>query len=114
LERTNWTVEFSWVKAHLGIYGNELADQLAKAAACDRDTAVSFIKIPKSTLYSEIEEEATQKWQNEWENCTRAVITKQFFPNIRDRVKLNINVNTNFTAIVTGHGKPGLISTDLR
>ena len=60
MQRTNWTVEFSWVKAHVGIYGNELADQLAKATACDRDTIVSFKRIPKSTLYSEIEEEATQ------------------------------------------------------
>jgi REP element-mobilizing transposase RayT len=105
LKRTNWTVEFSWVKAHVGIYGNELADQLAKGAACNRDTTVSFNRIPKSTLYSEIEEEATQKWQNEWENCTKAAITKQFFPNIRDRVKLNINVVPNFTAMVTGHGR---------
>jgi ribonuclease HI len=103
LERTNWTVESSWVKAHVGIYGNETADQLAKAAACNRDTTVSN-RIPKSTLYSEIEE-ATQKWQKEWENCTKAYITKQFLPNVRDRVKLNISVNTNFTAMVTGHGK---------
>ena len=29
----------------------------------------------------------------------------QFFPNVLDRVKLNINVNPNFTAMVTGHGK---------
>jgi ribonuclease HI len=55
LERTNWAVEFSWVKAHVGIYGNELADQLAKAAACNRDTMVSFNRIPKITFYSEIE-----------------------------------------------------------
>jgi ribonuclease HI len=26
LERTNWTIEFLWVKAHVGIYRNELAD----------------------------------------------------------------------------------------
>jgi len=103
LERTNWTVEFSRVKAHVGIYGNELADKLAKAAVCDRDNTVSFNWIPKSTLYSEIEEEATQKRQKEWENCTKAAITKQFFPNERDGVKLNINVNLNFTAMVTGH-----------
>jgi ribonuclease HI len=38
LGRTSWTIEFSWVKAHVGIYGNELADHLAKAAACNRDT----------------------------------------------------------------------------
>jgi len=36
LETANWTIEFSWVKAHVGIYGNELADQLAKAAARNR------------------------------------------------------------------------------
>jgi ribonuclease HI len=105
LERTNWTVEFSWIKAFVGIYGNELADQLAKAAACNRDTTVSFNRIPKSMLYNKIEEESTQKWQKEWENCTKAAKTKWFFPNIQDRVKLNINVNPNFTAIVTGHGK---------
>jgi len=29
LERSNWTVEFSCVKAHVGIYGNELADKVA-------------------------------------------------------------------------------------
>jgi len=32
LERTNWTIEISWVKAHVEIYGNELIDKLAKAA----------------------------------------------------------------------------------
>jgi len=55
-------------------------------------------------LYSEIEE-VTQKWQKEWENCKKAAITKQFFPNVRDRVKLNISVNPNFTAMVPGQGK---------
>jgi len=105
LERTNWTIEFSSVKAHVGIYRNELADQLAKAAECNRDTAVCFNKIPKSTLYSEIEEEATQKWQKEWEICTKSAITKQFFPNVRDRFKLNIGVNPNFTAMAKGYGK---------
>ena len=104
MERTNWTIEFSWVKANVGIYGNELAAKLAKAAACNRDTTFSFNRIPKSMLYSEIEE-VTQKWQKEWENCTKAAITKQFFPNVRDRVKLNISVNPNFRAMVTGHGK---------
>jgi ribonuclease HI len=42
LERANWTTEFSWVKAHVGIYRNELDDQLAKAAARNRITTSAF------------------------------------------------------------------------
>jgi hypothetical protein len=51
------------------------------------------------------EKEATIKWQKEWENFPKAAITKQFFPNVQDRLKLNINVTPNFAAMVTGHGK---------
>ena len=29
LYKRNWTIEFKWVKAHAGIYGNEIADRLA-------------------------------------------------------------------------------------
>jgi hypothetical protein len=65
LERANWTIEFSWVKAHVGIYGNELADKLAKAAARNRDTTIAFDRIPLSALYSKMEEEAKEKWQKE-------------------------------------------------
>jgi ribonuclease HI len=61
LERANWTIGFPWVKAHFGIYGNEVADQLTKAAARNTDTTVAFNRIPMSTLYSEIEEEPKQK-----------------------------------------------------
>jgi ribonuclease HI len=57
LETAIWTIEFSWVKAHVGIYGNELADQLAKEAARNRDATISYNKIPKGTLISETEEE---------------------------------------------------------
>jgi len=49
-----------WVKAHVGTYGNELADQLAKAAAQKRDALISYKKIPKGTLICEIEEETNK------------------------------------------------------
>jgi hypothetical protein len=34
----------------------------------------------------------------------RSVI-KEFFPSIKDRLKLNINLTPNFRAMVTAHGK---------
>ena len=46
-----------------------------------------------------------KKWQKEWTECTKAKITKQFFPNVRDRLKMKINVTPNFAAMVIGHGK---------
>ena len=35
---------------------------------------------------------------------SKGVITKSFFPNIADRLKLRINATPTFTAILTGHG----------
>jgi len=105
LERTNWAIEFSWVKAHVGLHGNELADRLTKETACSTEIPVVFDRIPKSTLYSELEEEATQKWQEEWEQCKKAAVTNQFFPTVRDRINLSLNVNPKFTAMITGYGK---------
>jgi len=41
LEKTNWTIVFSWVKGHVGIMGNELADQIAKAAVRDNENTIT-------------------------------------------------------------------------
>jgi ribonuclease HI len=30
LKKKNWKMEFKWVKAHAGIFGNEIADRLAE------------------------------------------------------------------------------------
>jgi len=47
LENDNWIIHFTWVKTHDDNYGNELADHLAKKAACGSDVDIAYIKIPK-------------------------------------------------------------------
>jgi len=96
---------FSWVKSHVRITGNELADQLAKAAARDIDKKISYNRTPKSTIYKELKDEAIKKWQKAWEGSPKAALTRQFFPSIYDRIKAKLQVTPNFTALITGHGK---------
>jgi hypothetical protein len=107
LKRANWNTELSWVKAHVGIVGNELADRLAKAAASDSEAKIVFNRLSMSTLISKMEE-TKLKWQKEWEECTKAEITKEFFPKVYYRQKLKIYIIPILTAKVTGHGKTGV------
>ena len=57
LKSSEWKIEFSWVKAHIGIYRNKMADRLAKEAVQSKDTNITFNRIRKNTLYYEVEEE---------------------------------------------------------
>ena len=59
------------MKAQVGIYGNKLAEQLAKAANWNSDIAISFNGIPTSTFYSELKEAVIQKWQTDWDKYTK-------------------------------------------
>ena len=46
-----------------------------------------------------------KKWQMQWGRTTKALTTKEFFPNIKDRLNTKITLTTNFTAFVTSRGK---------
>jgi len=77
---------------------------LAKAAARSRDAETAFNRIPLSTLYYELDE-TKQQWQKEREKCTKAAITKEYFPTVQERLSMNIRVTPNIAAMTTGHGK---------
>ena len=53
LENDNWTIHFTWVKAHNDNYVNELADQVAKEAASRSEAETAYNKIPKSAVIRE-------------------------------------------------------------
>jgi hypothetical protein len=46
-----------------------------------------------------------EKWQTQWDRTIKSRTTKDFFPNIKDRLKNKIKITPNFTAFVTAHSK---------
>jgi len=70
-------------KSHVGIYGNELAEKLAKAAS--RIDDVSFKSIPKIVIMHQNWEQSIAKWENQRDRTTQGQVTRQFFPIIKDR-----------------------------
>jgi primosomal protein N' len=101
MKRTNWEITLCWVKAHAEILGKELADMLARKAATNELLTVDYNRIPKSVVSRELEEESVKKWQRNRSETAKGSTTKEYFPNIQERLKMKINL----TAILTGHGK---------
>ena len=104
LERSGWQIMFLWVKAHIGVHGNEMADKVAKEAARSTTTSYEYTRIPKSYLYHVAAEEAKQKWQAEWITSHKTAATKQYFPSVRDRLGTKLTLTAKLAAVLTGHG----------
>ncbi|KAJ4428005.1 hypothetical protein ANN_24019 [Periplaneta americana] len=105
VENDRWLVDFGWVKAHVGNYGNELADRLAKQAASDVDLQICYDKVPMSEVRNQLVVISKGKWESEWSTTSKGTLTKAFFPSVQDRLKLKIEVTPNLTTLLTGHGR---------
>jgi ribonuclease HI len=68
LEKENWNIEYTWIKAHAGHYGKELADKLAKVAT--RNSDICYNKFPKSDKEHQEREKSMEKWQQQRDHTT--------------------------------------------
>jgi len=76
-----------------------------KEEATNEKITESHKRVPKSLVPSELEEKSVVKWQRGWTQSTNGRTTKEFFPEVRERLKMKINIMQNVTTMVTGHGK---------
>jgi hypothetical protein len=74
-------VTLSWIKAHVGTTGNELADQLAKQGAAKIPTEPEpLIPVPMRQLKTYIQTETEKQWRQRWITSTEARQSKDFWP----------------------------------
>ncbi|KAJ4442788.1 hypothetical protein ANN_04381 [Periplaneta americana] len=105
LKDNRWTIHMKWVKAHVGLHGNEMADRLAKEAAMEDALDSVYDKIPEIQIIREIKENRLRSWQRQWESITKGTGCKLFFPSVNERLKNKLPINPQITAIVSGHEK---------
>ena len=60
--KISWKINFCWVKAHVGIRGNETANTLAKEVATNEDITECYKKVSKIVVISELEGISDEKW----------------------------------------------------
>ena len=91
MEKENWHIDFTWIKAHAGNSGNELADKLAKEAIKKRE--ICYNKIPISEIARQEAEKTIAKWQLQWDATTKGRATKEYFPNFTERLKIKLRLS---------------------
>ena len=92
-----------WVKAHVGIEGNEEADRLAKEAT-NLETS-SYNELPPSCAVRIWKQQETTAWDERYRTSTDGRETIPFFPTVLHRKKCSNIPDFITTQFMSGHGK---------
>ena len=71
-----YVISLFWIKAHVGIEGNERADELAKNGT--EMMYVTYLPLPRSQIRSQVLNKLREVWRNEWEEYGEARHSKLF------------------------------------
>ena len=95
-----------WVKAHAGIRGMKQLTHWQKGRQQIRTyqrVTTKFLKVKK--MNDEKSRRSVKKWQRNWKQTTKGRTTKEYFPDVAERIKIKLQLTQNFTAILSAHGK---------
>lgn len=76
---------FHWIPVHIGVPGNELADQAAQNAG---DLQALSQPILRSAIKTQIQENVTKHWETEWEHAPHSRVTYLLEPKPHKKVLL--------------------------
>ncbi|GBM39773.1 Putative protein in type-1 retrotransposable element R1DM [Araneus ventricosus] len=100
ISKSKW-IRLHWVKAHVGIYGNERADQFAKIATNKDSVDFKCLK-SKATMIRSIRQELLNVWQVRWDRPGNGRHTHKYIPHVRFKVP---NYSPFVTQFLTDHGR---------
>ena len=105
LEDIRFHIKFVWVKAHVGITGNEEADVAAKTASTSH-SASAYNAFPLSLAKRIIRSNNYEEWAEEYRRANTGSGTRLWFPTLPEvhRAVEAIEASSQLTQILTGHG----------
>ncbi|GBM90278.1 hypothetical protein AVEN_189061-1 [Araneus ventricosus] len=80
----NPQIKLNWVRADVGIYGNELADLSAKNARTKEEVDIK-VKTPKSWIENQLMVTMLQEWQERWGSSLNSRFIYGIFPDLNTK-----------------------------